>query len=132
MKFVFGKANSTADCAQALTSLCRHLATTTAAGAAEYATLLEDREDPTWDDIPEPPTEEETENDDGTKEKKTVAPDLYKMRLNIHAGRVKQQDKEKKQHKECDARGYALLLQHCPPAEEETLKANPKWDIAKS
>ena len=108
-----------------MTTLCRHLATTTVGGITEYATLLEGRKEPSWDVIPEPSAEEEITNKDGTKTKKAVKPGLYKMRLDLNVNAVKQQNKEKRQHKENNARAYALLLQHCPPAEEETLKADP-------
>ena len=108
--FVFGKPTSTADCEQAMTTLCRYLATMTVGGTTEYATFLEACEEPTFPKIPEPSQEEEVEKKDSTTEKKAVEAGLYKMRLDLHVDAVKQQNKEKRQHKENNAWTYVLLL----------------------
>ena len=67
VKFVFGKPTSTADCEDAMTTLCRYLATMTVPGMTEYATHLEARKEPTFEDPPEPSRKEATVNEDGTK-----------------------------------------------------------------
>ena len=94
VKFVFGKPTSTADCEDAMTTLCRYLATMTVPGMTEYATHLEAREEPTFEDPPEPSRKEATVKADGTKgEPKELEPDLYKMRLSLYVEAVKQVNK---------------------------------------
>ena len=78
------------------------------------------------------PTKTVTETDkDGTKKERTLDGDEYRVTLDLWADEVKTQRKDKRQHAECDARAYALLLQHCPPSEEETLKADSRWEEAR-
>ena len=70
--------------------------------------------------------------EDGEKKTKTLGADEYRVALDLWVDEVKTQRKDKRQHVECDARAYALLLQHCPPSEEETLKADSRWEEARS
>ena len=52
----------------------------------------------------------------------------FRTELHLWADEIKTQRKDRRQHAECDARAYAVLLQHCPPAEEEALKADSRWE----
>ena len=65
-------------------------------------------------------------------ESEPIDPEDYRADMALYVDDVKQQKREKRQHIEYNACAYALLLQHCPPAEEATLKADGRWEAAKA
>lgn len=126
--FVFGEKGA-AKFERIIHHLEKYLATTSIEGIAAYPALLKVKamEDPTWEE-PERPTKtkrvakatmDAEGNNTTTMEDVTVDEADYKVNLNLYVHEVTQLRLDEQAHKECGAKAYAILLQHCALAEEE-------------